>query len=84
VTSPILDNVEHWRGRAMAARLVANHLDDPVAKAAMLTIAEQYDRIAQQAQVSHDEAPKASESQEGSTAEEPARPAENLRGSPRR
>jgi hypothetical protein len=51
VTSSILDNVEHWRGRAKAARLVANHLDDPVAKAAMLTIAEQYDRIAEQAQV---------------------------------
>jgi hypothetical protein len=84
VTSSILDNVEHWRGRAKAARLVANHLDDPVAKAAMLTIAEQYDRIAQQAQVSHDEAPKASESQDGSTAEEPARSAKNLRGSRRR
>jgi hypothetical protein len=84
VTSSIFDNLEHWRGRALAARLVANHLDDPAAKAAMLTIAEQYDRIAQQAQVSHDEAPKASESQDGSTAEEPARPAKNLRGSRRR
>jgi hypothetical protein len=62
VTSSILDNVEHWRRRAKAARLVANQLDDPVAKAAMLTIAEQYERIAEQAQVrSHDEAHKASE-----------------------
>jgi hypothetical protein len=59
VIPSILDNVEHWRGRAKAARLVANHLDDPVVKAAMLTIAEQHDRIAEQAQVrSHDEAPK--------------------------
>lgn len=84
MTSSILDNVQHWRGRAKAARLVANHLDDPVAKAAMLTIAEQYDRIAEQAQVrSHYEAPKASKGQDGSTAEE-SRPAENVRGSPRR
>jgi hypothetical protein len=84
VTSSILDNVEHWRGRAKAARLVANHLDDPVAKAAMPTIAEQYDRIADQAQVrSHDEAPKASKGQDGSTAEEPC-PTPNLRGGPRR
>jgi hypothetical protein len=72
VTLSILDNVEHWRGRADAARLVANHLDDPVAKAAMLTIAEQYERIAEQAQVrSHDEAHKGSKGHEGSTAEKP-------------
>jgi hypothetical protein len=85
MTLSILDNIEHWRARAKAARLVANHLDDPVAKAAMLTIAEQYERIAEQAQVrSHDEAPTASESQDGSAAEEPRRPAENLRRSRRR
>jgi hypothetical protein len=47
----ILDDPEHWHGRAKAARLVADQLDDPVAKAAMLTIAEQYDRIAEQARV---------------------------------
>jgi hypothetical protein len=79
VTSSILDNVDHWRGRAKAARLVANHLDDPVAKAAMLIIAAQYERIAEQAHTrSHVEAPKASEGQEGSTAEE-SRSVENVR-----
>jgi hypothetical protein len=84
MTLSILDNVEHWRGRAEAARLVANHLDNPVAKAAMLIIAEQYERIAGQAQVrSHDEAPTASEGQDGSAAEEPRRQAADLRGSAR-
>jgi hypothetical protein len=50
VTSSILDNLEHWRGRADAARLVADLLDDPEAKAIMLNVAEQYERLAKAAQ----------------------------------
>jgi hypothetical protein len=46
-----LDNPEHWRRRAAAAQLVAEQLDDPVAKAAMLRIAEDYDRIAEHARM---------------------------------
>jgi hypothetical protein len=49
VTSTILDHAEHWHGRATAARLVADQLDDPEAKAAMLSIAAQYDRLAKAA-----------------------------------
>jgi hypothetical protein len=47
----ILDDPKHWRRRAAAARLVAGQLDDPVAKAAMLRIAEDYERIAEHARV---------------------------------
>ena len=46
---PILDDPEHWRRRAEEARLVAVQLDDPVAKAAMLRIARDYEQIAEQA-----------------------------------
>src|SRR2546429_7477474 len=47
----ILDDPKHWRRRAAAARLVAGQLDGPVAKAAMLRIAEDYERIAEHARV---------------------------------
>jgi hypothetical protein len=46
----ILDDPEHWRGRAEEARTVAEQLTDPIAKAMMLRIAEDYDRIADHAQ----------------------------------
>jgi hypothetical protein len=55
VTSTILDHAEHWHGRATAARLVADQLDDPEAKAAMLSIAAQYDRLAKAARQRADE-----------------------------
>jgi hypothetical protein len=41
-----MNNPEHWRLRAEEARLAAKHLDDPEAKAAMLKVAEEYDRVA--------------------------------------
>jgi hypothetical protein len=42
----LLNNPEHWQLRAQEARLTASYLDDLVAKAAMLKIAEEYERLA--------------------------------------
>jgi hypothetical protein len=42
----LMNNPEHWKLRAEEARLAAKHLDDPEAKAAMLKVAEEYDRVA--------------------------------------
>ena len=42
----LLNNPDHWRLRAQEARLTASYLDDPEAKAAMLKIADEYDRLA--------------------------------------
>jgi hypothetical protein len=41
-----LNNPAHWHLRAQEARLLAGQLDDPVAKAATLKIADEYDRLA--------------------------------------
>jgi len=48
-TSTLNDPV-HWRRRAAEARSMADQLDDPAAKKAMLEIAEQYEQIAAMAQ----------------------------------
>jgi len=45
----IIRNAKHWRDRATEARSLAAQIDDPVAKLAMLTIAESYDQIAERA-----------------------------------
>lgn len=45
----LLDDPEHWYRRAEEARVVAEQLDDPVAKAMMLGIAEDYERLAESA-----------------------------------
>jgi hypothetical protein len=50
-SSSIFDNPEHWRERAEEARHVAEQLDDTIARAAMLRIAEHYERIAEQARL---------------------------------
>jgi hypothetical protein len=42
----LMNDPEHWKLRAQEARLAAKHLDDPEAKAAMLKVAEEYDRVA--------------------------------------
>ena len=42
----LLNNPDHWRLRAQEARLKASYLDDAEAKAAMLKIADEYDRLA--------------------------------------
>ena len=51
MTPSILDDPQDWRERAVEARRVADKLDDPIAKAAMLRIASDYGQIAVQAQL---------------------------------
>jgi hypothetical protein len=41
-----LNNPAHWHLRAQEARLLAAQLEDPVARAATLKIADEYDRLA--------------------------------------
>ena len=48
--TPTLNDPAHWRRRAAEARSMADQLDDPAAKKAMLEIADQYERIAAIAQ----------------------------------
>jgi hypothetical protein len=48
--TPTLNDPVHWRRRAAETRSIADQLDDPAAKKAMLEIAEQYERIAAIAQ----------------------------------
>jgi len=51
MSGSILDDPAHWRRRAAAARSVAEQLDDPDAKAAMLRIAKDHEQIAEHARV---------------------------------
>jgi len=41
-----LNDPAHWRQRARETRRIADRLDDPAAKQAMLEVAHQYDQIA--------------------------------------
>jgi hypothetical protein len=45
----LLNNPAHWRLRAQEARLLASQLEDLVAKAATLKIADEYERLAARA-----------------------------------
>jgi hypothetical protein len=47
--SSLLNDPAHWRLRAQEAQLLASQLDDPVAKAATLKIAQEYERLAARA-----------------------------------
>jgi hypothetical protein len=47
--SSLLNDPAHWRLRAQEAQLLASQLDDPVAKAATLKIAREYERLAARA-----------------------------------
>jgi hypothetical protein len=42
----LLNNPAHWHLRAQEARLLASRLEDPEAKAAIIKIAEEYERLA--------------------------------------
>lgn len=45
----LLNNQAHWHLRAQEAELLAKQLEDPVAKAATLKIAAEYERLAKRA-----------------------------------
>lgn len=44
-----MNDPEHWKQRARETRLLAETVDDPQAKAAMLEVADEYDRLANRA-----------------------------------
>ena len=45
----LLDDAEHWWGRAEEARTIAEIITDPEARRIMFDIAESYDRLAERA-----------------------------------
>jgi hypothetical protein len=47
----LLDDVQHWRNRAEQARVLAEQMNDSLAREMMLRIASNYDQIAEQASV---------------------------------
>jgi hypothetical protein len=47
----LLDPPEHWRKRAEQARTIAEQLSDPESKRTMLRIAQDYERLAEQAKL---------------------------------
>ena len=45
----LLDDPEHWRGRAEEARTLADQLSDTESKRTILRIADDYERLAEHA-----------------------------------
>jgi hypothetical protein len=43
-------SANHWRERATKARALAREIDDPIARRAVLGIAENYEQLAEQAE----------------------------------
>ena len=43
-------DAKHWRAPAEEARVHADEMDDPMARATMLKIAEEYEKLAQRAE----------------------------------
>ena len=46
---PSLDDFQHWRDRAEASRVLAEQMNDAIAREMMLRVASNYERIADQA-----------------------------------
>jgi hypothetical protein len=46
----IIDDPEHWRGRAEEARAIAEQMQDMPSREAMLRIAKDYERLAKRAE----------------------------------
>ena len=47
--SHFINDPAHWRQRAKEARALADQMDDPQSKQAMMRIAEDYERLAERA-----------------------------------
>jgi hypothetical protein len=45
-----INDPEHWRQRAEEARTIADQMNDPQSKEAMLKIAEDYERLGERAE----------------------------------
>jgi hypothetical protein len=47
--SHIIDDIQHWRDRAEQSRVLAEQMNDAIARDMMLRIASNYERMAEQA-----------------------------------
>jgi hypothetical protein len=48
---PLLRDPQHWRDRANESRALADKMADPESKRMMLGIAEEYEKLAQRAEI---------------------------------
>jgi len=49
MSTSFINNPEHWRERAEESRTLAEQMNDPDSRAAMLRIANDYERLAERA-----------------------------------
>jgi hypothetical protein len=50
MSSHFINDPQHWLQRAAEMRILADSVEDPVSKATMLRIAQDYDRLAERAE----------------------------------